>query len=188
MNITTPLKPRVIFLNGPPQCGKDTVGDIIAERCNHVSLLKFAQPLIDGMRAMFGVSCADGRDKEVACSELMGMTRRECAISLSEDWFKEQFGEQVFGKIALDRISKDIDSSTIVMTDSGFHCEAVPILQNFLPKSLEIVKMSRPGCNFDNDSRSYWSDERTIKRRLYNDGTLDDLERQVESLLDTWSL
>ena len=188
MNTTTPLKPRVIFLNGPKQSGKDTIGEILAERCKHIHLLKFAQPLIGGMQAVFGVSCADGKDKEEPTPDLMGFSRRQIAIDLSENWFKEKFGQEVFGEIALNKLQRIHPSKTIVFTDSGFLCEAQPILRLFMPKTTDIVKLSRPGHDFEGDSRSYWADDRTIRRRIFNDGTIDDLELQVESLLETWSL
>lgn len=183
-SFTTPIKPKVILLNGPPRCGKDTVGLMLAEECVHVSIRKFAQPLIDGMQAMFGVSCADGMDKGEQCDQLMGHSRRQAAISLSETWFKPMFGDGVFGRILLNVMESNDIGKTVVVTDSGFECEAKPVFGHFAPGEVELVHIRRPGKDFKNDSRGYWQNPRVRSHTLLNDGTLDELRRKVKHLIN----
>lgn len=182
---TTPMRPKCILLNGPPLCGKDTIGAMIGEMRINAVLRKFAQPLIDGMQAMFGVSCADGMPKGDPCQELFGKARRPVAISLAEDWIKKQFGDEAFGKILMDRIMTHDMDKCVIVTDSGFAGEANVLLKHFNPGEVEIVKIVRPGHNFDDDSRSYWSDPRAKQRKILNDGTLTELQAQVRALIDT---
>lgn len=188
MRIEAPLQPRIVFLNGPPRSGKDETGRIMASVCPHVTLMKFAQPLIDTMTSSFGVSCVDGVDKMAPCSELFGRNRRETAISLSEDFYKPMFGDDVFGKIALQRSVKVDPTKTIVFTDSGFRSEAEPIIGHYLSASIEMVTISRPGTTFDNDSRSYWRHNKIKSNRVVNSGSYEDLEQQVYALMESWRL
>jgi len=186
--VTTPLTPKVILLNGPPRCGKDTVGLMIAEQCVHVSLRKFAQPIIDGMQAMFGVSCVDGMDKGEPSNNLFGFTRRQIAISLSEDWVKKKFGYDTFGRILLNTMGRNDIGRTVVVTDSGFSHEASPIIEMFRPNDIHIVHIKRPGKDFKNDSRSYWHSPKVRSHTILNDGSLDELQSQVVHLVNTsWS-
>lgn len=181
---TTPLRPKVILLNGPPQCGKDTVGNMIAEMRMNAVLRKFAQPITDVMQTMFGVTCSDGFPKGDPCDELGGKTRREVAISFSEDWIKPNFDDRLFGRILLRKIAEHDHGQCAVVTDSGFWPEADVLLKHFNPGEVELVKISRPGCTFEGDSRNYWSDERVVRRQILNDGSLEDLQAQVKAMID----
>jgi hypothetical protein len=188
MMFQAPLRPRIIFVNGPPRSGKDEIGRIMSTSCPHVQTMKFAQPLIDAMQSAFGVSCVDGYDKMARVSELFGRNRREVAIAMSEDFYKPMFGDDVFGKICLQKSLKIDPNKTIVFTDSGFRAEAEPIIAHYLSSSIEMVTVSRPGTNFDGDSRSYWRHNKIKSNRVVNNGTYEDLEQQVYSLMDSWRL
>ena len=90
---------RIILLNGPPGCGKDTIGGLLRAPLGAMTF-KFAQPIIDHMQTAFGVSCDDGADKNAPCEALNGMSRRNYAIAWSEEWIKPRLGKQWFGKAA----------------------------------------------------------------------------------------
>lgn len=150
---------KVVFLNGPPRSGKDTVGHILENRMEDCGIFKMAQPIIDYMERTFGVSCLDNEDKDAPCALLQGQTRRQVAINYSELFMKPTFGNNVFGRIAADSVmeSHDIEKNRIaVFTDSGFAQEAAPIADAVGFENCLQVKIRRPGHDFNGDSRSYW--------------------------------
>lgn len=184
--IELPFQPRVLLLNGPPRSGKDALGSLLSELDPNVRVMKFAQPLIDTMTASFGVSCADGADKEAPCAALRGKSRRETAISLSEDWFKPQFGPGVFGRILLSKINSMPPGNIAVVTDSGFKSEADPIISALPPGSVDMIQLTRFGCSFAGDSRGYWYDNRMGITEIKNSGFIDNLERTAMDIMYTW--
>jgi hypothetical protein len=182
----SPYTPRVLLLNGPPRSGKDALGQLLADLSPDVRVMKFAQPLIDTMSASFGVSCADGADKEAPCAVLGGRSRRETAISLSENWFKPTFGDDVFGKILLAKINALPVGAVAVVTDSGFKSEAQPIIAAMPPGAVEMLHIDRFGCSFENDSRGYWTDDRVTMRMLKNNGFISKLELEAKNIINPW--
>lgn len=164
-----PAEHKIVLLNGPPRCGKDTAAmgllNHFHSQKRNAYHHKFASPLADGLRGMFGID--PGRwmylyatAKEEACDELLGMSPREAMIWLSEDVMKPEFGGDVFGRLAANAITT-LPSGTIVISDCGFPKEIVPVA--LLPsvgwRNLLIVNVHRPGCSFKGDSRGYISPE-----------------------------
>ena len=45
---------KIIFLNGPPSCGKDTIANLLIEKYNGVNL-KFAQPIRNAVCGLFDI-------------------------------------------------------------------------------------------------------------------------------------
>lgn len=146
---------KIILLNGPPGCGKDTIGNLLRAPMSALTC-KFAQPIIDHMFQNFGVSCADGADKSAPVGVLNGMSRRQYAIAYSEEWVKPKLGIDWFGRKAVRDLRGFHKEATVVFTDSGFVDEALPVVQGFGIDNVVHVKITRPGYGFNDDSRSYW--------------------------------
>lgn len=148
---------KIVLLNGPPSSGKDTIGDLLFQEMAW-NRMKFARPIVDYMQSTFGVSCADGEDKNSPCDALGGLSRREVAILYSERWIKPNFGIYWFGHQAAKRLSQLPDPAPVaVFTDSGFLEEACVMPGLGEPSRILQVRIHRPGFTFADDSRSYWS-------------------------------
>jgi len=174
---------HIVFLNGPPGCGKDTVTSQLVPYINFQHL-KFAAPI---KRMVCGLLNEDTRwleeNKDLPHRMLRASdgvynanidTPRQLLISLSEEFLKKKYGNDFFGYAMVNEIRKSANS-LIIISDSGFASEALPVLRQFgHPHTLQIC-IERPGHDFSNDSRSYWGIPGCRKRTVYNDGTLHDL-------------
>lgn len=156
---------RVIYLNGPPGCGKDTVANefriILGEQMIHE---KFANPIRAAIAGM-GISPEEFDLIKNEPDQFHGMRWRDVAISFSEDWAKRKFGSGVFGEIAAMRIADAMTPTTslVVVSDCGFKqelhtCEHA--LQDFAAKKhIEyhsmMMHIRRPGHTYRGDSREY---------------------------------
>lgn len=190
---------KAVLLNGPPSGGKDTIGRLICTSLRSRGVLafeeKFAQPIIETMRNLFGVSCADGLPKGVPCGELSGRTRREVAISFSEDWIKPNFGRSWFAEAAVRRMrkmltedvwtvaSRDGREVVFVFTDSGFLEEARVLVQQLGSENVLQLKLHRPGYGFNGDSRDYWHLPHCTCIEHDNDCSLEELPNVVQHSL-----
>ena len=177
-----PKMKHVIFLNGPPRCGKDTVAKILEKHTepywDSVGLFKFAQPLRDAACAVFGIS-DDILDevKDLPLSKIIDIgdseeysktyTIRKFMIDLSENIIKPKLGQDFFGiKAAHSIIADSVDFS--IVSDSGFAPEvssAIRVIKNMRPNefSFSIWQIQRNGCSFKHDSRNWiFPDDLTV--------------------------
>jgi hypothetical protein len=174
---------KVILLNGPPESGKDTIAHVLETLIGESAVLKFAQPIIDHMQSTYGVSCVDGEDKNQPCEALGGKSRRQYAIDWSEDWIKPRFGVDWFGRQALAAATSS-RAEVVVFSDSGFIDESIPVVKALGLHNCIQVRLTRPGCDFSNDSRSHWHITNLPFYNFHNDGPKDGLHaRAIGQLL-----
>ena len=162
---------KIIFLNGPPLVGKDSIGLALGIYCNNnYRCVKVATPLKEATCNLLGISMEyleKNKEKNVELSDEYLITIRQFLIKLSEEFIKPTLGKDIFGKLLL----KNLDSfqlkfydyyykskyARIVITDCGFIEECIPVINKFGSQNCVLVKLyDRDGkCNFDNDSRNY---------------------------------
>lgn len=152
--------PYVVFLNGPPQCGKDMLA---AELTPYIqfSRAKAAAPLKRAFGAFLDLDMQGIEDHKETKSRILQRrdsidmdTVRQGLISLSEDWAKKRYGDDIFGRM----LGRDIMNSTAkltIVTDSGFVPEIEAVIKRIGSRNCILIRVHRKGCNFDNDSRSY---------------------------------
>lgn len=187
---------QVILLNGPPRCGKDTVGEMIARKIPGTRVYKFAEALKCATHDLYGSLHHLGRqDKREAAryesvkdqpqDDFFGLTPRQAYIAVSETLLKPLHGTDFFGRVLVEKILLERPRLAVV-ADSGFREEAVPVLweTGFICR---ILRLHRPNCTFDGDSRSYWSTKDlpgayTVKV-LWNSRDLAALETAVDGYL-----
>ena len=167
---------KVVFVNGPPCSGKDTVGDILF-RCGSGRRLaqKFAMEVKERTHAAFRIVDKTGRpvphdyfekQKEVPLDCFLGLSPRQAYIEFSERFYKPLFGERIFGTLLARRLELTLLAASkqkffrhvpdaFTITDSGFAEEAVPVVRMFDAENCTLIRVHREGCNFDSDSRSY---------------------------------
>lgn len=169
------MHPRIIFVNGPPRAGKDTVGNIIFEELEKrgvgVAVGKFAGVLKTRTHAAYGLFDERGGPlppdafedrKDDPLPEFLGLSPRKAYIMMSEAYYKPTHGQTVFGKLLLQDILKLFDAlpcgaerPVIVISDSGFEPETEPIIERFGSEECALIRVHREGFDFSGDSRSY---------------------------------
>jgi hypothetical protein len=103
-------------------------------------------------------------------------TFRDAMISFSEEWMKPQFGEEVFGRLALKRCTEQsIFYDRFVFDDSGFRPEAEFIVASEGAPACRLIRLDRPGCSFVGDSRGYIELPNVHTTHLLNDSTPEKL-------------
>jgi hypothetical protein len=114
---------KIIILAGPPRCGKDTIAKIIEKEYGYKHM-KFAQPIRDAAKAMFGIT-DDSFDifKEKSWFS-SGKNGRDWMIALSEIVTKPIMGKSFFGTRCAQLIYKEFNSfDGFVISDAGFEEE-----------------------------------------------------------------
>lgn len=159
------MSTKVIFLNGPPGCGKDFAGRLFATRyVGSVHVDKFARYLKEATHALYGIFI-QGKPaphdwfenrKDRPASELFGLTPRQAYIAVSETYMKVQHGDRIFGQLALRNIRMEAPSADlVVITDSGFREEAEVLVEHFGAENCLMIHVRRSDCSFDGDSRDW---------------------------------
>lgn len=94
-------------------------------------------------------------NKELEIAWCNDLTWREMQISMSEDWAKKAFGEAIFGHLACRFFNEPSGMHMTAITDSGFRVEAEPVVRLVGAENCLLVCITRDGCDFSNDSRTY---------------------------------
>jgi hypothetical protein len=89
---------------------------------------------------------------------LNGRTPRQVAIRYSEGFCKPLWGVRYFGDAAVRELKSlaAMGQKLVIFTDSGFLDESIPVAEHLGVGNVLQVRLSRPGYNYQNDSRSTW--------------------------------
>lgn len=145
-----------VLLNGPPGSGKTTAAAwLCSELRKHHSNIhqdSFAAPMKHFVATALSAKYSDLK-KDIPIAELNGYSVREFLIDLSESYMKVRYNEDIFGRLFHYRCLRINPLPRFVISDDcGFDTE-----RDALPRAVTI-RINRPGCTFDNDSRNYLSD------------------------------
>jgi len=197
---------KIVLLNGPPRCGKDTLADMLFAIGGgaHVS---FADEVKRAAHRAYGLPVYPGLyedRKDDACPEFDGLTPRRAYQWVSEG-AKASHGQDYWGrKLAEKLLAYALDGARVAyVTDSGFEPESRVLLDEFGARSLLHVHVVRPslgledwlpggpraGEPFPGDTRSYWTTPGLDPIRVLNDGDLDHLRcraRLLSRVVDRW--
>lgn len=187
---------KIILLNGPPRCGKDTLGAAIVEALTpgEGMRMKFATELKRMTHRLYGLMYGPEHfedRKDQPCSEFYGATPRQAYIAVSEKLVKPLHGKDFFGE----RLADDVESwrrsrTFVAVTDSGFREEAEVLVRRFGAGNVFLVRLARLGTDFKNDSRGYVDldlpEGHVIDLR--NDGPIEDVPRLASMVLGAVAL
>lgn len=157
---------KVIILNGPPNSGKDTIGEALMELLRRDHNVKFSD-LYHGQfkKVLLEILSKTLRISEHALMEIYnnrelketplpmfgGHSIREAMIAISENYIKPIFGKDYMGRVELAQI-RTSKPKYAIYTDGGFIDEIRPLLAD--PSiELYIIQIYRDGCSFAGDSR-----------------------------------
>jgi hypothetical protein len=150
---------KIIFINGAPRSGKDSAGLMMKKELPGTwHLAKLSAGMKERCHAAYGMHAAHDTFEEVKDQKLdcfLGLSPREAYIHFSETWMKPVHGDDVFGQFMAQQLSlmgPEVDG--VLITDSGFACEAEPIVRAFGKDACTLIRLHRHGFTFEGDSRS----------------------------------
>lgn len=164
---------KIILLNGPPYSGKDTAAKCICKTfavdTGYKGMVirpvidRFSMPIKRAFAATMGLPIdEDGNcqpwegQKEVPIPDF-GISYRQWQIDFSESFLKK-YNEAIFGVLLARRIERRFSkgiANLIVVPDCGFQSEVSTLYQIYSPDDILLVRIARPGCTFQGDSRGY---------------------------------
>lgn len=158
---------KVIILNGPAGCGKDTLARALVEMGFAKGVASFKNPMFNIAMAALGQDAyrefLDGYDDRVRKEKpegfLNGLSRRQFMIAISEQFIKPVFGDDYFGKYLAGNLPDG--DEVFVVSDGGFAGEVAPIVA--AGHDVRIVRLHRDGHTFEGDSRGYLYDINGVK-------------------------
>lgn len=157
-------KHQVLFLNGPPYSGKDTAADF-AWPAYQARRMQFKTPLIRAVQGLFSLTDAEVKDfsqppnKDKEQARLHGYSWRQALIWMSENCVKPAFGDTFFGVILDECIKRPTMSKITIIPDSRFAAEAEPVIHTLGGNNCHLFHIHRSGCDWTNDSGSYWTSD-----------------------------
>ena len=198
--------PLVVLFNGPPGSGKDTASNAAADRYDSNHQEKFARPVKEGCHGMFGITDSAGRVvkhdhfesvKNIPNPEFMDMSPREAYIWYSEVVMKPQFGQDIFGRLAIRNMREWVArfetrshfmrrQPMILVSDSGFVCEAAPVAEAFGLDNILLVRIYREGHTFEGDSRSYIELPGVKTVEVRNHASQETFGESIRALIEDW--
>lgn len=172
---------KIVILNGPAGCGKDTIARLLSSEGFEIE--QFKGPMFDIAIALSGqddedfMHCYNDRYmKEAPQVRLGGLSYREFMIKISEEWAKPLLGQEVFGNLASSRCSS---KTHVVFSDGGFLGEVSNLV--FSGHDVVVVRLHRLGFGWGADSRSYIYPESC---RSFDIELIDNFpERAVEEIM-----
>lgn len=180
---------NIVLLNGPPGCGKDTAVSHLVPYLKFTHL-KFAAPIKRMVCGLLNITVQELEEtKDIPNKTLQRYfpelittrkidTIRDLLIALSEDFFKPRYGEDFFGRVLWQEAKRVVDDLVLV-SDSGFQAEAIPVIRGAGQGQCRIIRLHRPLHTFESDSRSHLPDGMCITTDIHNDGTRHDLTMRV---------
>jgi hypothetical protein len=187
---------KIIFLNGPPGSGKDTVAKLIRDMDRlRIYNERMSWPAKEGLTRMFGLRPQYVQRLEIASDTSQplfnGMTWRQMQILLIENYLKEFFGEAILGELCAQRIMERDAQGTMYncyTVDVGQVQECIPLIERFGKTNCKLIRLIRPKHTFT-DTREYiglWQPYEIKAEELNNRFDLDILPTQVQQLVGDW--
>ena len=162
---------KVIVLNGPPKCGKDTLAMQFLDYMKlvddaNVRFCQFKDALYRETQKIFSIPDSEmdifkeRNKKEVPNMLTNYMSPRQALIHVSETIIKPTHGRSYFGKEALkfvDKYNKHFDY--FIFADGGFIEEVVELAKHH---DVFVVRLHNGNMDFSGDSRRYLTDQDLI--------------------------
>ena len=181
------LSGKVVLLNSPPNTGKDFACKVLTEvtgatPCEFKMTLHKIAMAITGLSEKEYFTIYNDRElKELPHAKFFGKSPRGMMIWISESVCKPEFGKYFFGIAAAAGLS-DLENGA-VFSDSGFPDEVFPLADAVGAENIYVVRFTRNGVTFDNDSREYLQEKDCPKGvkfiDLTNDGCIYDFAQDI---------
>lgn len=182
---------NIIFLNAPPNSGKDTVAEYIVLNYNYYHhrfkdrLYKITSA-INGLDSIEFEKIANDRNLKDTLKIERDLTARQLLIETSENVIKPYFGNEYFSDATLQdilNVSNKNPTANFIISDCGFQDEYENIVNKINCKTI-LININRDGCSFDGDSRSnvypHTNSEHYI---LHNNSSIENLYKNVDYIM-----
>lgn len=204
---------RIVLFNGPPSSGKDTGAQALHEHVREhfptiISIMeKFSLPIKLAFAGATRTQCTlegwnsswEHRKNDIVPE--FGVSYRQWQIDFSENFMKKLYGEEIFSNLYLSRLDRDLGFGEqyppmlSIVSDCGFQRELMAVTRLGTerglirgPESIMVIRLFRTGRTFQGDSREYvlpnWNHVKTYD--IYNNGTLEDFDREIQSCFNDW--
>ncbi len=176
--------PKIVILNGPPRCGKDTAAIAVTKSlkdcgCVH---MKISQPLKDIARGVFGLS-----NKQLEATKFSVLSGHPCSYVDAQiqiyQHLSKIFGASWLGKALVHKINAT-EFPYIVLSDGGRPADITPLLLEYGPKNLMIIQIMREGCSFSGDIRSYISASADVQIKPIINDNKEAYEKRVQQICE----
>lgn len=154
----------IIGFNGPPQSGKDTLAQFFVEELEQntrmipVIQTSLSNPLREIAYSMIGRCYPDSslpyEEFKLTPFPVFDRIGRQLMIDASERFLKPLYGQDIMAKMLLESIPQGFPG-VVLIRDSGFQVEIDPIIQAVGPHRFLVVRVHRPHCSFESDSREW---------------------------------
>lgn len=192
---------KIILLNGPPSSGKDTAAKHIYSKLhtNTAGVLfeRFSAPLKTAFAAITGKTY--NHYYEVAWYEehkekiipWLGVSYRQWQIDFSEKFMKKYYGDDIFGKLFVERIMAKQMSATnpykvAVVPDSGFDIEIEYLEKHLNIDDILLIRCHRDGYDFSKDSRNYVYSKHFMSLDVNNNESQELFEEKMEVIYNNF--
>ena len=171
---------QVVFLNGPPRSGKDTVVRFLVPYLDFRHL-KFAAPLKRGAAGFLDISASTlehWKEKRPSAFLRNGSIMeydsvREHLIEYFV-WLSYRYGDDILGRLLWQDVRTGAKELCIV-SDSGKGNEVAYVVRQVGRGNCIIIRIHRKGCTFEGDNREYLPDTLCKSFDLHNDNTHEQL-------------
>lgn len=179
---------KIVLFNGPPRSGKDVSAKMLEDLLWPRGIpYKFAKPLKVTTHSLYGLYDLPHDHFEDTKDEpndlFFGLSPRQAYIKVAQEMVKPVLGNDHWAKLLVNYIEPFYATpNVIVVSDCGFYEEIQPLKKVFGAENMIIVHMKRDGCNFKLDSRGYVTDPDITTMEITNNGTKEDLHKELELL------
>ena len=189
---------KIILFGGPPFSGKDTAAKYLWNNSpNPILFERFSAPLKTAFSAIVGKPYnqfyeveyyEDNKEKIIPW---LGVSYRQWQIDFSEKFLKPNYGNDIFGKLFIERSYNYIKSlnnpyKVMVVPDCGFDIEVNYLEQHVNTEDVLLIRVHRDGCDFSKDSRNYVYSNKFMSIDVNNNGTQEEFEAKIESIVNTF--
>ena len=186
----------IIGFNGPPRSGKDTIALALSQQLAQTSHIEsLSMPMRLAGFGMLGRNYSTEEYQRIKDQEIEGfggLTFREWMIGFSEEFMKLKFGKDIWGKILRARIEIAGHPEVLLIPDIGFIEETQVLIDWVGVENFLLVRLSREGYDWGNDSRRYVNhpDPLVNVLNLQNDYSVDIAKNRVINTILTmnWNI
>ena len=184
---------QIILFNSPPGSGKTTAAQLLYDVFDkyedvHVFKYAFSRPLKEATHAMYGIDYpwdAFEPTKDLPQEKFFGLTPRQAYIKVSEEMVKPVLGNDHWGKVFAahaEKFNMLIGETVIIISDCGFKSEVDALKKKIGADNITLVRLTREGTSFVNDSRSYVEDKDIFTATFDNNGDIAELNKHMQML------
>lgn len=181
---------RVIMINGPLRSGKDTCARLIKRITkDDAVVLRAIDPVKEAVHTLFDLP----RDpdfletrKDYSEPELYGRTPRSAYISLTEDWLKANWGDDILGRLLWKKIYRIAagGQNLFCIPGVGQGPEVRVIRSHLRPEQIVLIHLHRSLTDFKGDTRGYITIDGVTPTVVKNTGTIRDLEKILARIVN----